>query len=76
LVADGALSLEVLHADGRTENLTLSADGANGLVGAAQKAAETAGLGWKREPVKLKAAPKLVALVKRSRAEAAAGASE
>lgn len=73
LVADGPLVLEALRADGTADEVTLTPDEANALVRAANDAAKLAGIGWDREPVKLKPAPKLVALIKRSRAEAAAG---
>jgi CRISPR-associated protein Csb1 len=73
LVPDGPLVLELVRADGSVEPAALDVAGANALVKAAQDAAKAAGMGWEREPVKLKPAPKLVALIKRSRAEAAAG---
>lgn len=76
LVADGPLTLEVLRPDGGSDEVSLSPDEANDLVRNANAAAKQAGLGWEREPLKLKPAPKLVALIKRSRAEAAAGAGE
>lgn len=75
LVPDAALVLEVVHGDGSSEQHTLSVEEANALVKAAQSAAKSAGLGWEREPLKLKPAPKLVALITKSRAEAAAGSS-
>ena len=59
--------------DGNVEHASLSVDGANALLEAARKALEASGLPWEREPLKLKAAPKLTALVKRSRELAAAG---
>jgi CRISPR-associated protein Csb1 len=73
LVPDGPLALEIVRADGALEPVTLDVDGANALVKAAHEAAKAVGMGWEREPVKLKPAPKLVALIKRSRAEAAVG---
>jgi CRISPR-associated protein Csb1 len=73
LVPDGPLGLEIVRADGSVERVGLDVDGANALVKGAHDAAKAAGMGWEREPVKLKPAPKLVALIKRSRAEAAAG---
>jgi CRISPR-associated protein Csb1 len=76
LVADGPLVLEVINGDGTSLQVTLSVAEANTLVAEAQAAAQAAGLGWQREPVKLKPAPKLVALIKKSRAEAAAGAGD
>lgn len=76
LVADSALNLEVIKGDGTVEQVSLSVDGVNELVATAAQAASSAGLGWVREPVKLKPAPKLVALIKKSREAAAAGAGE
>jgi CRISPR-associated protein Csb1 len=73
LVPDGELVLEVVNADGKVEQRSLSIEGANAIVNHAHAAAKAVGLGWDREPVKLKPAPKLVALIKRSRAQAAAG---
>jgi len=76
LVPDGPLVLEIVRPDGSVDPMSLTIDEANELVAAADRAASAAGLGWEREPVKLKAAAKLVALIKRSRAEAMAGAAE
>ena len=67
LIPDGPLSLELVRPDGSVEAVSLTTEEANALVaGAAARAAE-AGLAWQREPLKLRAAPKLVALVKKSR---------
>lgn len=76
LVPDGPLVLELVSADGSVEPVTLDVEGANALVRAAHEAAAAVGLKWEREPVKLKPAPKLAALIKRSRAEVAAGAAD
>jgi len=76
LVPSGPLTLEVVLADGATKELTLTVAEANQLVKQAHEKAKTAGLGWERQPVKLRPAPKLVALIKKSRAEAAAGTGE
>lgn len=76
LVPEGPLALEIVRPDGTSEPVVLTVDEANELVKAAEQAARVAGLGWEREPVKLKAAPKLVALIKKSRAEAMAGAGD
>lgn len=75
LVPDGELAMEVVRGDGATEQITLTPEAANALVKVATERAAALGLGWLREPVKLKPAPKLVALINKSRAEAAAGAS-
>lgn len=73
LVPDQGLELEVVLADGKTERYELAPAAVNRLVQEAAAAAGALGLGWEREPVQLKPAAKLVALVKKSRAEAAAG---
>lgn len=73
LVPDGPFELEIVNADGKTETATLSTAEANALVKQAAEAARAAGAPWDREPLKLKPAPKLAALVKKSRAVAAAG---
>jgi len=76
LVPDGPLSLELIAADGSTREVSLSVAEMNELLKQAHERAKVAGIGWDREPVKLKPAPKLVALVKKSRAEAAAGTGD
>lgn len=75
LVPDGGLALEIVRGDGTREAVTLTTDAANALVKQAAERAAAVGMGWSREPVKLKPAAKLVALIKKSRAEAAAGSS-
>jgi CRISPR-associated protein Csb1 len=72
LVPEGGLTLEVVRDDGTIEERSLSVEQASALVEQSQVAARQVGLGWDREPVRLRPAPKLVALVKRSRALAAA----
>ena len=74
LVPEVAAVFEVVRPDGSVEPVSLTPEEANELVAAAEKEARAAGLAWEREPVTLKAAPKLVALIKKSRAEAMAGA--
>ena len=76
LVPEGPLALELVRPDGTSEPIALTVDDANELVKAAEQAARAAGLGWEREPVKLKAAPKLIALIKKSRVEAMTGAGD
>jgi CRISPR-associated protein Csb1 len=76
LVPETELVLEVVHADGRVEQRTLGVSAANSLVAKAQEQAAAVGMGWQREPIKLKPAPKLVALIKRSRREAATGGED
>jgi CRISPR-associated protein Csb1 len=75
LVPACELELEVIDNAGRVESLHLDVASANALVASAAAAAKAVGLAWEREPIKLKPAPKLVALIRRSRAEAAADAS-
>lgn len=73
LIPDTEMNLEIVHGNGQTEARSLSLKTASELVQQAQAAAEKAGLGWQRQPLQLKPAPKLAALIKRSRAEAAVG---
>ena len=73
LVPDGELVLEIVNGDGRAETRTLDVAASSALVMQASAEAKKAGLEWQRDPVRLKPAPKLVALIKRSRSEAAAG---
>jgi CRISPR-associated protein Csb1 len=74
LVPDSDLILQVLLPSGASEDHSLSVKAANELVRAAAAEASKHGLSWQREPIALKPAAKLVALVKKSRAAAAAGA--
>lgn len=76
LIPDGPLVLEVVRGDGRVSEATLDPAAANRLLAAAARAAADAGLVWQREPVRLVPAPKLTALVKKSREEAARGSAE
>ena len=76
LVPDTSLALEAVHADGSTVSFSLTVAEADKLVAAAESLAAKAGLGWEREPIQLKPAPKLAALVKKSRELAMAGAAE
>jgi CRISPR-associated protein Csb1 len=73
LVPDGPLTLELIAADGSTTEASLSDNEVNDLLRRAHDKARAAGMAWDREPLKLRPAPKLVALIKRSRAEAASG---
>ncbi len=73
LVPDGELTLEIVYGDGKTEDRGLDVAGANALVEQASAGAKAAGLGWQRAPMALKPAPKLAALIKKSRAAAATG---
>lgn len=76
LVPEADLTLEIVGGGGQVTQVAMSASEANELVAAAGMALKECGIHWKKEPIKLKAAPKLVALVKRSRAAAAAGEQE
>lgn len=76
LVPDGPLTLELVAADGSTKEVSITVTEVNELLKQAHEKAKISGMGWDREPVRLKPAPKLVALVKKSRAEAAAGTGE
>jgi CRISPR-associated protein Csb1 len=76
LVPDGPLQLEVVHHDGRLSPVELDIPSVNALLADAASAAAAAGLPWTREPLRLRPAPKLSALIKRSRALAAAGSGD
>lgn len=75
LVPEGAMRLEVVRPDGSTEEVETSVEIADTLLRKAGEKLAAVGLAWKREPLALKAAPKLIALVKKSR-ELAAGGTE
>ncbi|MHB1327497.1 MAG: type I-G CRISPR-associated RAMP protein Csb1/Cas7g [Gemmatimonadales bacterium] len=70
LVPEGELNLEIVSPSGASHVVTIKPADVNKLVKDAAAKATKAGLKWAKEPFSLKAAPKLVALVKRSRAEA------
>lgn len=76
LVPEGDFVLQAVLPNGATEDYSISAAVANALVAQASQAAAALGLAWEREPVKLRPAAKLAALVKKSREEAAAGGGE
>ncbi len=66
--------LEFLGGDGQpAECFTCSPEQAATLLKKAAKRADALGLGWNREPVKLKPSPKLADLIRRSRELAARG---
>ncbi|MEL6183164.1 MAG: type I-U CRISPR-associated RAMP protein Csb1/Cas7u [Myxococcota bacterium] len=74
LVPEGPMLLEVVSAHGEPpREVGLSPAGAAELLSEAAKAAAELGLGWKREPMRLKPSPKLVGLIEKSRALAAEG---
>lgn len=68
LIPDGTAACELIAADGRVTPFTLGADAACALFAAACAAAEAAGLEWPSAPAVLTPQPKLVELVRRSRA--------
>lgn len=76
----GPLTLEVLPLDGGTPTkYALTPEDAATLLGQAHDEAKALGFGWKRDPLTLKPAKKLVGLIKKSRelaAEAAPDAAE
>lgn len=77
LVANEPLTLEIVDRDGgEPERCNLSRDGAAKLLAAAEAQAREHGLGWDREPVTLKPAPKLAALIRKSRELRQAGEAE
>lgn len=76
LVPEAPAGLEVVLPDGTSRLVELDTAGANALLAAAAAEATKHGLGWERKPVELQPAAKLIALVKKSRAEAAAGSAE
>lgn len=73
----GPLVLEVLPADGgEPGRFTLTKDEAQVLLARAQEKAAKMAFGWAREPLKLKPAPKLVDLIRKSRELASRGEGE
>ena len=56
---DGPLTLELIAADGSTKEASLSVVEVNGLLKQANEKAKALGMGWDREPVRLKPAPKV-----------------
>lgn len=72
LVPSGPLTLEVVPRDGTpVRSFALTADDASRILADAVAAAEAAGLSWPVAPVRLKPAPKLVQLIRKSREKAA-----
>lgn len=62
------LSLELIPGDGGTpQSFSLDREGAATLLGEAARVGADAGLPWRGEPLDLKPAPKLVALIRKSR---------
>jgi CRISPR-associated protein Csb1 len=73
-VPEGPFVLEVIDRDGSGAGCySLSPDDAESLVSEASEAARAVGMGWREGPVDLRPAPKLVALIRKSREVAAIG---
>jgi CRISPR-associated protein Csb1 len=66
LVCDGRAPLELVHADGRTEEFALDRETARRLYADSYAAARDAGFAFPREPIGLVPQDKLVAIVHRS----------
>ncbi len=74
LVPQGPLSFELIDRDGAISGpFTLSRTQAIDLLHQAADAARAAGIGWEQGEISLKPAPKLVALIQRSRTVKATG---
>lgn len=72
----GPLVLEVLPVDGGEPiRYSMTIPEAEALLDKAHEKAKKAGFGWEREPLRLKPAPKLADLIRKSRELAAAGES-
>jgi CRISPR-associated protein Csb1 len=76
LVPDSPLRLEAVNADGAAEHYLLTPNEINNLVAEAGAACAGAGVPWVRQPLSLRPAAKLAALVRRSREVASAGSAE
>lgn len=64
----GPLALQLLSGDGgEPRAFTLDRAGARALVAEAANAAEAAGLPWRKKPIDLQPAPRLVKLIRKSR---------
>jgi CRISPR-associated protein Csb1 len=71
------LTLEALRGDGTLGGLYhVTPESAAALLRGAAERAAACGLGWEREPLRLVPAPRLVDLVRRSRAQAGGGEDE
>ncbi|MQX38255.1 type I-G CRISPR-associated RAMP protein Csb1/Cas7g [Roseospira navarrensis] len=73
LVCDGPAPLEIVHADGEVQPVTLTREEARALYAEAVKAAEAAGFTLSPEPVRLTPQDKLVHIVRESMHRALAG---
>jgi CRISPR-associated protein Csb1 len=66
LVCEGTAPLELVHADGSVNELTLDREGTRRLYAEAYTAARNAGFAFPREPIRLTPQEKLVAIVRNS----------
>lgn len=66
LVCDGRAPLELVHPDGRTEEIPFDRAAARALYDAALEAARRAGFAFSAEPIRLTPQEKLVAIVRES----------
>lgn len=74
---EGPLAIELVDRDGGTSGpYSLSSDEAAALVAKAAEDASKHGMGWSSDPIDLVPAPKLVALIRKSREVAAQGVDE
>lgn len=77
LVPEAPFALDLLPAEsGEPQVYNLTAAEARTLLAEAHSRANELGFGWTREPIKLQPAPKLAALIAKSRELAAAGADQ
>ncbi|MFO1288836.1 MAG: type I-U CRISPR-associated RAMP protein Csb1/Cas7u [Rubrivivax sp.] len=76
LVCDGAAPLELVHADGSVEAVTIDRNTARGLYAESLAAASRAGFDFRPEPLRLTPQPKLVEIVRRSQELALSGEGE
>jgi CRISPR-associated protein Csb1 len=76
LVCEGAAPLELVHADGTTQDISLTRDEATALYAAALKGARAAGFAFARAPIQLTPQDKLVHIVRMSMERALAGQGE
>lgn len=73
LVCDGRASLQLVHADGSSEEIDLDRQAARSLYESAFEAAKNAGFALSAEPLRLTPQEKLVTIVRRSQERALAG---
>jgi CRISPR-associated protein Csb1 len=66
LVCDGAMPLELVHADGRTEAVTIDRETARALYREAYSRAQAAGFNLAADPLRLTPQQKLVEIVRKS----------